>query len=275
MIGPTFEVYVREQLDALAARTALYARHLSTGQEIAIRADEPVNTLSIIKIAIMALAYRDAEAGIFDLDRRYELKASDFRRGSGLLQTFAPGLRPTYRDLVGQMIITSDNTATDILIAHLGLERVNTLLAGLGYVETRLQATTGRLFHRLWELVDPANTALTDREVYERGFPTDPEAMARSFAFEGDPAEWLGRTTAREISRLLAQLQNGELASRTACDEMLDMLSSTPTTAPSSSPSSLPRIGAISLNWKRPTGASPKPCSMPGAVIETNKEPRG
>jgi beta-lactamase class A len=224
MTESTLEVRIREQLDALDAKTAMYAKHLPSGQEIAIRADEPANTLSIIKIPIMVLAYRDAEAGTLDLDQRYEIRPEDLRRGSGLLQTFAPGLRPTYRDLVTQMIITSDNTATDILIGRLGLERVNAMLAELGYAETRLQATTGRLFRRVWELVDPANASLSDREVFERGFPTDPEAITRGFAFEGNPSEWLGRTTAREISRLLEQIQNGELASREHSDEMLDIL---------------------------------------------------
>ena len=68
------------------------------------------------------------------------------RRGSGLLQTFAPGIEPTYRDIITQMIITSDNSATDIMIDTVGLDRVNQLLEDLGYPETRLQYTTGELF---------------------------------------------------------------------------------------------------------------------------------
>jgi beta-lactamase class A len=216
--------YIQEQLDALDAKTAFFAKHLVSAKMIAIRADDPVNTLSVIKIAIMVLAYRDAEAGTLDLDQRYQIRDEDCRRGSGLLQTFAPGIQPTYRDLITQMIITSDNTATDILIARLGLARVNTLLAAFGYRETKLQTTIGQLFRRLWELLDPANSSLADRAVYERGFPSDSDAAARRFAFEGNPREWLGRTTAREIAHLLEQIQNGELASRAACDAMLAIL---------------------------------------------------
>jgi len=222
--GSTLREDMREQLDALDARTSMLARHLPSGREIAIRADEPVNALSTIKIAIMALAYRDVAAGELDLDQRYRVRSEDMRRGSGLLQTFAPGLQPTYRDLITQMIITSDNTATDIMIARLGLGRVNALLDRLGYAETRLQTTTGGLFRRVWELFDPAHASLSNRQVYERGSPTDAGAPARRFAFEGNPSEWLGRTTAREMSRLLAQIQNGELASREHSDEMLSIL---------------------------------------------------
>ena len=220
--GLAFRVAAR--LDALPARTSLYARHLPSGREIAVRADEPMNALSVIKIPVMVLAYRDAEAGTLDLGERYPIRPEDLRRGSGLLQTFAPGLTPTYRDLVTQMIITSDNTATDIMIARLGQDRVNALLSELGYEQTRLRATTGDLFRRVWVMADPANAALSHPEVFERGFPSDAEASARTFRFEGDPEEWLGSITAREIAGLLERIHNGEVASRESSDEMIRIL---------------------------------------------------
>ncbi|MBI2404555.1 MAG: serine hydrolase, partial [Gemmatimonadetes bacterium] len=204
--APSLEQTVRSRLDAVQARTSLYARHLPSGREIAIRADEPKNTLSVIKIPIMMLAHRDAEAGRLNLDQRYVIRPEDLRRGSGLLQTFAPGLAPTYRDLISQMIITSDNTATDLLIRRLGLDRVNQMLADLGYRETRLKTTTGELFRKVWERADPGFAALSDRQVFERGFPTDSGAAARSFSFQGDSTQWLGRSSAREIARLLEQI---------------------------------------------------------------------
>jgi beta-lactamase class A len=211
-------------LAGLDARWALYAKHLATRQEVAIHPDEPVNPLSVIKLPIMVRAYRDADEGLFDLDERYTLRPEDMRRGTGLLQTFSSGLQPTYRDLVTQMIVTSDNTATDILIARLGLDRVNEMLADLGYTETRLQATAGELFRRLWERVDPANRDLSPAEVFVRGFPDDAEALDRKFAFAVEPADWLGRTTARETGRLLEQLVTGQLAAQPSTDAMLSTL---------------------------------------------------
>ena len=90
-----------------------------------------MNTLSVIKIPVMILAFRDAEAGKLDLTARYTIRPEDLRRGSGLLQTFDIGLNPTHRDLIEQMIITSDNTATDIMIGVVGRDRVNAMLAEL------------------------------------------------------------------------------------------------------------------------------------------------
>src|SRR4051812_34380091 len=161
----SLEAQIRARLDSLPAQSSFYAKRLSDGREVAIRADVPMNTASVIKIPVMILAFRDADAGRLDLDQHYVIRAEDLRRGSGLLQTFAPGLQPTLRDILTQMIITSDNTATDIMIAKVGLDRVNRMLDSLGYRQTRLNATTGELFRQVWVAADPKYSSMTDREV--------------------------------------------------------------------------------------------------------------
>ena len=223
-IDAAVETRVRSRLDALNAQNTAYAKDLATGRELAVRADEPVNSVSVIKLPIMVLAYRDAEAGRLNLDDRYTIQPEDLRRGTGVLQKFAVGLQPTWRDLVTQMIITSDNTATDILITRLGLERVNAMLDSLGYRETRLRMPIGQLFRGVWEQVDPQYRTLTDREVFERGFPSDSGREALYFTYVGDSTKWFGRTTAREMSRFLEQIQRGELAGKRYTDEMLGTL---------------------------------------------------
>lgn len=215
---------VAARLDSLDAVSALYAKHLPTGREIAVRADRPMNTLSVIKIPIMVQAFRDQEAGRLDLDERRLVGADDMRRGSGLIQTFAPGLNPTGRDLVAQMIVTSDNTATDMVLEWVGMDRVNDLLASEGYRETRVKHTTARLFRETWIRTDSAHAALTPREVFERGFPSDEGAPRRFFEIEGDSTIWLGRTTARETGRLLEQILGAELAGEEASREMVSIL---------------------------------------------------
>jgi beta-lactamase class A len=221
---PALEPTVRARLDSLSAQSSFYAKQLSNGRQVAVRADIPMNTASVIKLPVMILAYRDADAGRLDLDQRYTIRPEDLRRGSGLLQTFAVGLQPTLRDLITQMIITSDNTATDIMIGKVGLERVNRLLDSLGYRETRLRMTVGQTFREVFVAADPRLASLTDREVYERGFPSDSGAARRMTTFVLDSAKWLGRTTAREIARLLEQLERGELATPKSTGEMRRIL---------------------------------------------------
>jgi hypothetical protein len=164
-----------------------------------------MNTLSVIKIPIMVLAYRDAEAGKLDLDERYTIRPEDRRRGSGLLQTFAPGLSPTYRDLVTQMIVTSDNSATDLLIARLGMDRVNGLLRRRA--SRRRAFDHGELFE-VWEL-RTQGTPRSPRGGLRAGVSSD---EGRSAQLPSSDRRWLGGTTARETSRLLERIHAGEIA---------------------------------------------------------------
>jgi D-alanyl-D-alanine carboxypeptidase len=220
----SLESVIRGRLDSLPAQSSFYARNLATGREVAIRADVPMNTASVIKIPVMILAFRDADAGKLNLDERHTIRAEELRRGSGLLQTFAVGLQPTYRDVITQMIITSDNTATDIMIGKVGIERVNRMLDSLGYRETRLRMTVGETFRQVFVAADPKLASLTDREIFERGFPNDSAAGRRNTAFVLDSTKWLGRTTAREISRLLEQIERGQLASAASTAAMRRIL---------------------------------------------------
>lgn len=215
---------IQARLDSLPAVSSFYAKDLTTGREIAIRADVSMNTASVIKLPVMIRAYRDAEAGTLDLSARHVVRPEEQRRGSGLVQTFAPGLNPTLRDLVTQMIITSDNTATDILIATVGQDRVNAMLDSLGYTATRLRMTTGDLFKWIWVLADTANARMSAREVFERAFPSDTGMTARIFHVARDTSFWLGRMTARETGRILEDLETGKLANASGTAEMRGIL---------------------------------------------------
>ena len=60
---------IERRLDSLAAHGTFYAKQLSSGRD-RIRADEPMNTASVIKIPVMILAFRDADAGRLNLSDR-------------------------------------------------------------------------------------------------------------------------------------------------------------------------------------------------------------
>ena len=128
---------------------------------------------------------------------------------------FATGLRPTVRDLVTQMIITSDNSATDMVLEEIGgVDEVNRMLAAGGFRETRFRMTTGEIFAALEERLDAARAA--------EGDDFDRDRVV--FDFEGDSTVWLGRSTPRETADLLVQILRGELASEEHSREMVDIL---------------------------------------------------
>ncbi|HEU5163616.1 MAG TPA: serine hydrolase [Thermoanaerobaculia bacterium] len=95
---------------------------------------------SAIKIPILIELYRRADARELKLSDRAPIRAEDQTGGSGLLQFFAAGdSELSLRDLAIPMIVLSDNTATNMLIDRLGMERVSKTMADLGAPQTRLQ----------------------------------------------------------------------------------------------------------------------------------------
>src|SRR5579871_2764849 len=111
----------------------IYIKCLETGEEIALNADHPMDTMSVIKIPLMVEAFRQIEEGKFRLTDRIELKDSDKRPGTGVIRSLDAGVPLTIKDLLTLMIIVSDNTATDLMYAKVGgPEAVNKLMQSWG-----------------------------------------------------------------------------------------------------------------------------------------------
>src|SRR5262245_51709839 len=182
------------ELDAFPARTAVYLKHLKTGEEAAVRADDSFNSQSVIKVAIMVRAFQLAEKKLLDLDTRVTLGREDLRDGSGVFQFADLGLAPTLRDLIQQMIITSDNTATDLMTTKVGgVDALNAWLAESGYKM--------RMINRGWEYrrkllarLDPRFAGITAEETtgLQYAMQNNPLFAHYESLFTGARAEWLG-----------------------------------------------------------------------------------
>jgi beta-lactamase class A len=229
------------ELARFPAKTGIYVKHLGTGETAAVRADETFNSASVIKIPIMVLAYQLAEQGKLKLGSRVEMRKTDVRGGSGVLRYHDPGLQPTVRDLITQMIITSDNTATDMMISQVGgIAAVNAWLDANGYEREHLNMTIYEVFKRRYEHVDAALKSLTPEELYalgsgDRAFASMPrerfDAIQNAMRKPGvseelnrqvseEPGTWLGQITARGIGRMLEAIETCTLARQASCDEM-------------------------------------------------------
>src|SRR6187402_1846538 len=129
-------------------KAGIWVKHLTTGETAGVRDGEIFNSASVIKIPVLVLAFQMADKGAINLDERITIRKEDIRGGSGIFRYHDAGLQPTVRDVLLQMVITSDNTATDLAIAKVGgVARVNAWLKEAGYADgQRLVQTTGDLF---------------------------------------------------------------------------------------------------------------------------------
>jgi len=222
--------------------SGIFVKHLGTGEQAAVRENMAFESASTIKVPIMVLAFQLADQGKLNLDSRYEIKAADMRGGSGIFQYQDVGLKPTLRDAITQMIITSDNTATDIVIAQVGgIDKVNSFLKGQGYRTLHLNEPTLGFFRNSARQVDEKFGALSAEQVfalfterssfrqpyqdliaqYEAALKRNPNVVMEPWE---DPAQWFGAASPREMAGLLEGIEKCTVARQTSCDEMKRIL---------------------------------------------------
>jgi beta-lactamase class A len=113
---------------------------LNSGQTYLLHADDVFPQASSIKVAVLAALYRQAQDGKLKLNDLYTVQASDMVPDSSVMLGLTPGItRITNRDLATMMVAVSDNSATNVLIDHVGMDTVNALMDQLGLTHTRLR----------------------------------------------------------------------------------------------------------------------------------------
>jgi len=233
---------LQAELSRIPAKAGIYVKHLKTGETASVLPDEKFNSASVIKIPVLVMAYQMAEKSTLDLTARVTIAKGDKRGGSGVMRYHDVGLQPTLRDVMMQMIITSDNTATDIAIAKVGgVPAVNAWLQTNGYAPAlKLNGTILEVFRNRYMLADPKASALTAEDVYGLGagdlsYGTSPRAFLESIQsgmqkpevqaenvrrLSEDPGSWLGEITPAGVGRMLEAIETGKLTSAASADEM-------------------------------------------------------
>lgn len=129
---------IERELAALPGTEGVAARHLGRGEEIRVNADEVTATASTIKVPILIDLFRQVEAGEAGLETKLLVSAGARTVGPGILRELSPGIELTVRDHATLMTVVRDNISTNVLIALLGIVRINATMAESGFSRTRL-----------------------------------------------------------------------------------------------------------------------------------------
>jgi beta-lactamase class A len=161
-------------------QVAMYATQLNTGKTVALHADEPVQTASVIKLTILFEAMEQVRAGKAHWDEKLTLAKGEAVGGSGLLTFLDAPVTLTLKDVLTLMVIMSDNTATNLAIDRFGIDAVNQRIAWMGLKDTHLYK----------KVMKPAVGPM----------PAD------------QPKFGLGKTTPREMAEVMERIGRCELA---------------------------------------------------------------
>jgi len=98
---------------------------------VSYKADKSWYIASMVKVPVAIAVLRGVEAGAFTLDTPLRLRASDYVDGAGSTSSHRLATPLPIRYLMEQMMIHSDNTASDMLIDLVGAAEVNATVASL------------------------------------------------------------------------------------------------------------------------------------------------
>ena len=200
-------------------KAGIWVKHLTTSETAGVREGEVFNSASVIKLPVLVMAFQMADKGAINLDERITIRKQDIRGGSGVFRYHDAGLQPTFRDVLLQMVITSDNTATDLAIAKVGgVARVNAWLEERGDAGQRLVQTTGELFAKYGALAPAGDLSRRSSDEIARA------EADRNAKTNEDRSYWLGEITPRGIGVMLEAIEKRTIASKAACDDMIRMM---------------------------------------------------
>ncbi|EGK90560.1 serine hydrolase [Microcoleus vaginatus PCC 9802] len=113
---------------------------LDTGSYLNFNGDTAVASASTIKVPILVAFFQAVDEGKVQLDQMLTLKSEHIVGGSGEMQDQAPGKKYSALEVAQNMIVVSDNTATNMMIELLGgAEVLNQHFANWGLSTTVLR----------------------------------------------------------------------------------------------------------------------------------------
>ncbi len=113
---------------------------LDTGNYASINGNKVFPTASVIKLPILVAFLQDVEAGKIRLNEQLTMTRDVIVGGSGYMQDAPIGSRYSVLRTLENMMITSDNTATNMIIKRMGgIDYVNRRFAQWGLQKTRIR----------------------------------------------------------------------------------------------------------------------------------------
>ena len=218
---------LRRLMLGVRADWALYVKFTGSGEEIAINAHAMMDTMSVIKIPLLAALYRAYDSGALDLSQRLTLETRYKRFGTGVLQAMDDGMVFSLRDAATLMIIESDNSATDYCFDAVGgPAAVNQAMRDLGIADIEVAGNCFDWFSALAASLDASLGELDPAALFRAGYPelspAQWEAARERFHFEaGRP---FSLATARAIGQLLEMIWTDQCASPASCAAMRAIL---------------------------------------------------
>lgn len=130
---------IRREMEALPGHLGFYYKNLVTGTEFGVGEEEIYGAASIIKFPLFLHILAECHMGNMSLDDRLVTEESDKVPSCGALNMFTGAVETDIRTMCRLMICISDNTATNRLIRHCGLDAIEQGFCQMGLEKTKIR----------------------------------------------------------------------------------------------------------------------------------------
>ncbi|MDI6600926.1 MAG: class A beta-lactamase-related serine hydrolase [Thermoanaerobacteraceae bacterium] len=135
MLKENIERYIQESdIDA-----SIYIKSMRGNFEFKYKETRVMPSASLIKLPMMAYIYKLAYEDKLDMEQKLSPRRHQIVSGSGIVKNLHADMGYSIRDLTYLMITVSDNTAANILIDYLGMDRINEEIEKLEMKDTVLK----------------------------------------------------------------------------------------------------------------------------------------
>ncbi len=221
---------LKRQIETVSRRiradVGVAIKHLTSGEEMAIKGDEPFPMASVFKIPILVEVMAQVKEGRFSLEDMWSFSPPDLHLGSGMLSSLkAPGISLSVRNLIYLMMLISDNSATDFLLSKVGVDNVNRRLRSFGLEGITVNRSCQELILD-YRGVDPSlYQGLTLEELeplLARARAADPQVFEQ--ARQKFSQVMKDQSTPLAMNRLLELIANGQILDQESCDFILEVM---------------------------------------------------
>ena len=128
-----------DEIGGMEGQRSFYYKNLVTGVTFGYQENEARLAASVIKFPLFLHTLKECAEGRLSLDDRLVTEMSDKVPSCGALNLFTGPVETDIRTLCRLMIDISDNTATNRLLRHFTLPKVEEGFAALGLEKTRIR----------------------------------------------------------------------------------------------------------------------------------------
>jgi len=217
---------IENRFKAFGCLTALHVKDIQSGAEVALRSDEPAVAASVFKAIVALEFYMQANTGRIDPREIVEIDPLRSTPGPAGLSNFRDPARLSLRDLADLMMTISDNAATDLLIARLGLEKINRRARACGCTGTTIVSDLATMLDGVATDLgfDSYRTLLAAQEgrfgEKARTLSIDPAVIETCAALDPTRAT---RTTPRDMTRFLTAVWQ-DFGDADACQALREVM---------------------------------------------------